>query len=372
MSVSLRIIMDALEAIAPLRLAEGWDNVGLMVGSPEQIVQNVLVAVDLTAAVLAQAEKTGANLIITHHPFIFSPLKSIRTDSAGGSLLARLIKADIAVYSAHTNLDAAVGGVSDVLAGKLGLTDVRPLVADTGEKLIKLAVFVPESHLEAVAQAITAAGAGHIGNYSHCTFRSAGMGTFMPLEGTNPFTGVQGRLEYTPECRLETIMPAAEAKRVVAAMIKAHPYEEVAYDLYPLENKIAFAGLGRVGTLPAKVMFDELVEAVKAVLALEVVRVAGAVSGPVKTVAVCGGAGGSFIRKAYEAGADCFVTGDIKYHEAQEAVELGIAVIDAGHFATEQPVVSSLVARLNEWARHGGWEINIQADQISRDIIRSV
>ncbi|MDR3591481.1 MAG: Nif3-like dinuclear metal center hexameric protein [Negativicutes bacterium] len=370
MSVTCGKIIDAVERLAPRHLAESWDNVGLLVGSPEQAITKILVTLDVTPELAAQAGRDGVNMIVAHHPLIFQALKSIRTDLPLGRTLAGLLKADIAVLAVHTNLDAAAGGVSAVLASRLGLTDCRPL-AGQGEKLVKLVVFVPESHAEQVRAAITAAGAGHIGNYSHCTFQTAGTGTFLPLAGTNPFSGQQGKLEYAAEFRLETILPEAVSEPVISAMLQAHPYEEVAYDLYSLNNQIVTAGLGRVGEFSEPLRLGELIGRVKAGLQLESVRFVGDADRFVKVAAVCGGAGGSLIGPAAAAGADVLVTGDVKYHEALEAHQLGLAVIDAGHFATERPAVDALVAYLKDCAATSGWAVTVDADTVSRDIFRT-
>jgi len=367
MPVTCRTIIDAIDQLAPRHLAESWDNVGLLVGCPEQMITKILVTLDVTPELAVRAGREGVNMIVAHHPLIFQALTSIRTDLPLGKTLACLLKADIALVAAHTNLDAAADGVSDILAGRLGLAKLRPL-AGQGENLLKLVVFVPESHAEQVRTAIIGAGAGHIGNYSHCTFQTAGTGTFLPLEGTSPFSGQPGKLEYAPEFRLETILPEAISRKVIAAMLQAHPYEEVAYDLYPLNNQIVTAGLGRVGELAQPLPLSALISKVKAGLHLEHVRVAGDGARMMKVIAVCGGAGGSLISRASAVGADVLVTGDVKYHEAQEACQLGLAIIDAGHFATERPVVDGIVTYLKDCAARGGWAVTVDADTLSKDI----
>jgi dinuclear metal center YbgI/SA1388 family protein len=360
--------MAALERLAPRRLAAGWDNVGLLVGSPAQEVASLLVALDVTPQVAELAAAEGIDMIVAHHPLILKTLNAIRTDTPQGRTLATLLAAGIAVGAAHTNLDAAAGGVNDVLAARLGLTELRPLVVDGRERFLKLAVFVPESHIEEVRQAVAAAGAGHIGNYSHCTFQAPGTGTFLPLEGTKPFIGAQGRLEYAPEYRLETILPEDSAPRVIDAMLRAHPYEEVAYDLYALENPGREFGLGRVGRLTVPEPFAAFADRVKSALGLAHLRVAGPTEREVATVAVCGGSGASLLTAA--AGADVFVTGDVKYHEALEAADIGLALVDAGHFATERPVVEAVAAHLAACAADGGWNVAIKTDTLSGDVFR--
>lgn len=371
MPVKCRTIIAAMEELAPPNLAAGWDNVGLLVGDPDREVAGVLVALDVTAELAARAAADGVGLIVTHHPPILKGLTSLRTDRPQGRMLATLLAAGVAVYAAHTNLDVADGGVNDVLAARLGLTGVRPLAVESRDQLLKLAVFVPDSHLEAVSAAIAAAGAGHIGNYSHCTFRTTGTGTFLPLAGADPFIGKPGDLERVAETRLETILPPSILPRVLAAMHGAHPYEEVAYDLYPLHNPGRPRGLGRVGGLSATEPLDVFVRRVKTALGIDAVRLAGPEGRVVKTVAVCGGSGAGLVADAAAAGADVLVTGDVRYHDALDAAALGLAVIDAGHHATERPVIDAVAAYLAACARTGGWDVAITADDNSRDVFRS-
>ena len=244
MSVTCQEIMDIMERLAPCQLAEEWDNVGLLIGDPGDRVEGVLVSLDLTAPVLAEASAKGANLILVHHPPIFRPLKELRTDTPLGKLLADVLKEKMQVYAAHTNLDVAPLGVSQQLARKLELVETRILQPAGEDKLFKLVVFVPESHEAHVRKSLGDAGAGWIGNYSHCTFRTAGKGTFRPLEGADPFLGRVGQLEEAAEYRLETIVPQSRLQEVIKAMLASHPYEEVAYDLYPLSNRGRAYGLG--------------------------------------------------------------------------------------------------------------------------------
>lgn len=360
MSVKCQVVIEALERLAPRKLAEEWDNVGLQLGSPAQETVKVIVALDLNEAVVTQAEAKGANLIVCHHPLIFKPLSKIRTDLPEGRLLARLIKADIAVYAAHTNLDIAAGGVNDVLAGRLGLRSIEGLAATGEEKLCKLTVFVPESHWQKTADAMTRAGAGHIGEYSNCTFRTRGTGSFLPLEGANPYIGSRGKLEEVEEIRLETILPESISRRVVKAMLAAHPYEEAAYDLYPLNNQAKQYALGRIGLLPQPLEAQAFVDLVKSALGVDKLRVAGMRDKVVHKVALCGGSGASLLGKAAFAGADAYLTGDVKYHEAQGAAEAGLLLLDAGHFATEWPVVEMLRAYLTSEAQKLKWKLEIE------------
>lgn len=356
MPIPIGTLINYLEQLAPRRLAMEWDNPGIQLGSLDGTARNVLVALDLNEPVLEKARKSGADFIVTHHPLIFEPLKSLRTDQPRGRLLAALLAAGITVYSLHTNLDAAQGGVSDALAKRLGLTDIQVLQETGREKMEKIVVFIPAGHENQVLLAMTAAGAGWIGNYSHCTFQVPGTGTFMPQEGTSPFIGETGKLERVQEIRLETIVPAALRNRVIQAMIKAHPYEEVAYDVYPLQNEGASHGFGRIGKLPAPVSLAEFASRVKDALSAAQLKIVGDRDKVIKKVAVCGGAGAALIKPSVFAGADVLVTGDLKYHEAQEAAALGLAVIDAGHDVTEQVVIPVLCDYLEKKIAEAGYE----------------
>lgn len=368
MSVKCQMIMTALEKLAPLRLAEPWDNVGLLIGSPIQEVKNILVALDITEPVIDFANNHMCDMIVTHHPVIFKGITSIRTDKPQGQLLARLLKSNIAIYAAHTNLDVAAGGVNDVLACQLGLQNIKILNVSCTEKLVKLVVFVPDSHVDEVRAAITEAGAGHIGNYSHCSFQTHGVGAFLPLAGTKPFLGKQGQLEYAQEYRLETIMPEEFSRVVIKAMLQVHPYEEVAYDLYPVLNDGAAFGLGRIGQLAASAPLFDFATQVKQALGLNNVKIAGDRTQMIRKVAVCGGSGASLISKAISAGADVLVTGDVRYHEAQEALALGLAIIEAGHFASEQPVVPVVADYLRHCAHDNNWSIGVHAAMLENDV----
>lgn len=368
MSVTCREVIAELEKLAPAYLAEKWDNVGLLVGHPEQTVRTILVTLDVDQQAVEQAIAVGADMIVAHHPVIFKGVNRIRSDFPQGNLLFALIQNGVAVYAAHTNLDIAPGGVNDVLAQKFALKNSRPLTEVYREQAHKLVVFVPVSHADQVRMAMAEAGAGHIGNYSHCAFQTQGVGTFLPLADTTPYIGQQGKLEFVDECRIETIVPGRLRSRIIQAMLAAHPYEEVAYDDYVLDNKEASYGLGRIGELTESVLLGEFISQVKSKLNLNSLKVAGSSKTRINKVAVCGGSGADLIKHAIAAGADVFLTGDVKYHEAQQGVNEGLAIIDAGHFATEQPVVGSLTCYLNECAAENAWNIAVVANNTSEDI----
>ncbi|NLK52714.1 MAG: Nif3-like dinuclear metal center hexameric protein [Syntrophomonadaceae bacterium] len=341
-------VTKCIEQLAPLSLAEAWDNVGWQVGDPAAPVKRVLIGLGYSPAVLQEALLQKADLIITHHPFIFQPLRQLRYDRYPGSWLRELVQEGIMLYAAHTNLDNASVGISQALGERLGLQQLQVFGSKQAEKLFKLVVFVPQGHEDEVRQAVSEAGAGWIGNYSHCTFQLLGTGTFLPREGTSPFIGQSGRLEKVAEYRLETIISEAKLSPVLHAMRETHPYEEVAYDLYPLQQTGRQFGPGRIGLLPGPHRLVELVERVKQGLRVPVVRVHGDLDQYVEKVAVCGGSGAFLVASAVAQGAQVLITGDVKYHEAQEAVNHGLAIIDAGHAATEFPGVEFLAAYLQE------------------------
>lgn len=339
MAVKVKDIMAVMEKHYPLHLAEEWDNVGLQAGSPEKEVKKIAIALDLDQQIMEEAIRAKVDLIITHHPLIFKAIKNIDYSKPEGRLLQSIITSDIAVYSAHTNLDAAAAGMNQVLAEKLGLKDIQPLYNGPEDKLIKLTVFVPLTHIDKVREAMHRAGAGYIGNYSECSFQTAGTGTFRPQDGTQPFVGTRGILETVDEYRLETIAYEYDVKRIIAAMKEAHPYEEAAYDIYPLLNQGRIYSMGRKGLWPEPIDLKTCARQVKTVLNLDVIKMAGDINKKIRRVAVIGGAGASLINRIVTRDIDLLITGDVKYHEAQEAIKYGIAVFDAGHQETEQIIV---------------------------------
>lgn len=370
--VKCQVIMDAMEKLAPRRLAEDWDNPGLLVGSPSQEINKILVCLDVRDEIIARAADEGFDMIVSHHPLIFKSFKKLRTDLPDGKKFSELLKHDIAVFAAHTNLDIAKGGVNDVLAEKIGLRDIKPFDITGEEQLIKLAVYVPKDYADSVRGAVFSAGAGHIGNYSECSFNVDGKGTFRPLSGTHPFIGTEDKLETVDEVRIETIFPKGLKERVVREMIKAHPYEEPAYDLYPLVNRGEVHSLGRIGVVDTPMTAEDFAADVKKGLNAEYLRLVKAGDRMIKKVALCSGSGAEFIERASFMGCDAYVTGDVRYHDAQRAAELGIHVIDAGHFSTEQPVVSVVADYLTEALKkvHGGKNVEVVADDSLSDFFK--
>ncbi|GAE30692.1 Nif3-like dinuclear metal center hexameric protein [Alkalihalobacillus hemicellulosilyticus] len=326
-----QVLIQEFEAWSPKSYAVEGDKNGLMIGTLNKPIRKVMVALDVLEEVIDEAINEKVDLIVAHHPLLFRPLKKIDTDTPHGRIVEKAIKHDITVYAAHTNLDVAPGGVNDMMAEALGLQNIEVLAATESVHLVKLAVFVPESHEEALRKALGDAGAGNIGDYSHCSYSSKGIGRFLPGERTNPHIGERGKLEEVIEVKIETILPVSMKRRVINAMIKAHPYEEPAYDIYPLENTGDVLGLGRVGVLEKETSLKDFAEHVKRVFSVKGARVVGHLQTPIKKVAVLGGDGNKYMNHAIFKGADVIVTGDVYYHVAHDAMMAGLSVVDPGH-----------------------------------------
>ncbi|WP_165000320.1 Nif3-like dinuclear metal center hexameric protein [Anaerophilus nitritogenes] len=359
MGETIKNITRIMEEIAPSYLAESWDNVGLQIGAFEEEVNKILVCLEVTQNIIDEAIHKKIDIIICHHPLIFKPVTKIKRDDPIQNMIYRLIKHDISLYCAHTNLDVAKGGTSDVLAQMLDLVGVTPLVKTYQEKYLKLVVYVPKDYVDKVREVICIHGAGHIGNYSQCTFRSEGIGTFMPLEGTNPFIGSQRKLEKVCEYRLESIIAKKDLHKIIENMMQAHPYEEVAYDIIPLDNEIDYEGLGRVGQLEENMTLSMFCEKIKEKLNMKTIKFIGNPQKEIKKVGLCTGSGAEFIDHAHKMGCDCYITGDVKYHDAQYANALGMAVIDAGHFETENIICRPLFEMLQNKIKMNQYNLEV-------------
>lgn len=359
-------ILGIINKFAPPVLAEEWDNVGLMVGDPTCAVSRIMVALDGSREAVDAAIAAGCQLLLTHHPFLFRPLKRISANDPTGATVLRAISGGLAVISLHTNYDIADGGMNDLLAQRLGMCSAQPLSVTATEELVKLAVFVPQGHEEQVSEALFRF-SGTVGTYRDCSFRNGGIGTFRPLEGARPFLGAVGVREQVAETRIEVLVRKEMVSSALTALLKAHPYEEPAFDLYPLLNRGAAQGLGRIGYLAEETTLASFADAVKARLDLVGVRLVGDAGRRVKKVALCGGSGMSLLRDAHRQGADVFVTGDVKYHEARDAEALGIALLDAGHFGTEAIMVSGVAERLTADLVPKGFEADVVAFNGERD-----
>ncbi|RCH54908.1 Nif3-like dinuclear metal center hexameric protein [Mucilaginibacter hurinus] len=332
--MKLSQLTDYLESLAPLAYQEDYDNAGLIVGRPDKEISQALISLDCTEAVVDEAIVTGCEVIISHHPIVFKGLKRFNGNTYVERVVEKAIKNDVAIYAIHTNLDNIVGGVNTRIAETLGLTNLRILAPKSGI-LKKLVTYVPVDHAEQVKNALFKAGAGSIGNYSECSFSTDGTGTFKGDEGTNPYVGEPGVRHHEDELRIEMIYPANIESKIVMTLVLAHPYEEVAYDLYNLTNRHQQVGSGMIGELDEAVSEEEFLQLIKENMQTGVIRHTALRGRPVRKVAVCGGAGGFLLRHAMAAGADIFVTADYKYHEFFDA-DGKIVIADIGHFESEQ------------------------------------
>ena len=365
----MRTVADVtgfLQRFAPPALAAEWDNVGLLLGDAQAPVEKVMTCLTVTPESAAEAVETGARLIVSHHPILFRGAKRLTTATAEGRMILALAAAGVAVYSPHTAFDNTAGGINDLLAARLGLTNVRPLRTSPGPAQCKVVVFVPDKDLGPVSDAMFAAGAGRIGEYRECSFRLAGTGTFFGSDTANPTVGEKGRREEVSEWRLEAVCPESAVDRVVAAMHGAHSYEEPAYDVYPLRPAPGRAGMGRVGELAHPLPLVEFAARVRGSLAAPTTQVVGDRTKPVRRVAVACGAAGEFVTDAARAGADAFLTGEARFHECLAAEAHGIAMLLPGHFATERPGVEHLAELLQlEFA-----DLTVWASTRERDPLR--
>ncbi|RPF55609.1 Nif3-like dinuclear metal center hexameric protein [Aquisalibacillus elongatus] len=351
MTTTVKDIVTLVDDIAPPQLAFEGDKIGLHVGSLNHKVNKVMVALDVLENVVDEAIDSDVDLIVAHHPLIFKPLTSINTNSEKGRIIQKLLQHKISVYVAHTNLDITSGGVNDMLMNQLGIENHQILVETGEDELFKLVVFVPETHENELRDALSNAGAGHIGNYSHCTFNTPGTGTFKPQEGTNPYIGTQGDLEKVSEVRMETIVPKSILSKAIEAATEAHPYEEMAYDVYPEAITGSKFGLGRIGQLEEDMTLQEFAQLVKEAFDVPAVRLIGDSTKSVKNVAVIGGDGNKFIHEAKRKGADVLITGDVYYHTAHDALGMGLSMIDPGHHI-EQVMKKDLVKLLSNKAQN--------------------
>jgi dinuclear metal center YbgI/SA1388 family protein len=344
MSLHVNDIIAAFEDWAPKWAAWEKDNVGLQVGNRLQNVSKVLVTLDVTKQTVAEAISKKAELIISHHPLLFRPPSSITMSDMTGELILQLAEHKISLFSAHTNLDSTQGGVSFALAEALGLKNIR-FLTPLKNSLSKIIVFIPEGHVERVMQAMTQAGAGIIGKYTSCSFGNKGIGSFRGSSSSRPFLGKRQKLEFVNETRLEMIAPRGRLNGVIAAMKTVHPYEEVAYDIYNVENQNSNFGMGAFGTLPKPQPLGRFLKSVKRTLNSGTLRFTGRTANKVQNIAVCGGGGSDLLSDAIAAKADVFITADIRYHTFHTAAGK-IALVDAGHWETEQVVLRPIADRI--------------------------
>lgn len=368
MEVYGRELMALMDAWAPQSLAESWDHPGLQAGNPDKPVRKVMVALDVTMENIAYATAHHVDMIISHHPFLFKGLKTVDLRTQRGQILAELLGNGILAFAAHTNLDVAEGGVNDSLAAVIGLTNCEGLIPVNEEALEKIVVYVPASYSTAVRQAMEEAGAGIIGAYRGCSFSAAGIGRFTPKIGAHPFLGKAGTEEEVEEERVETCCYAGETERILAVVRKVHPYEEPVCDVYSLDSGSRWNRMGRIGYLEKEMDPWEAAQYIKGKLGLPVIKLAGPLDHPVRKVAVLGGAGIEFAALAKKAGADLYLTGDVKYHEAQDAAAMGLLVMDGGHFYTERVIIPEIARRIREKAKAAQWDLEVIEDSAASDV----
>ena len=335
-----------LHEVAPLSLAEDWDNVGLLLGDEAADVVRAVTCLTLTPDVADEAIAVGARLIVTHHPVLFKPVQRLTASNSEGRMLLKLMRHGIAVYSPHTAYDNSATGINQQLAELFELTDIAPLRPRPAGDHFKLVTFVPEGQLDAVRRAVWDAGAGAIGNYRECSFNLRGVGTFFGTEGANPAMGQAGRLEQIDEVRVEFVCPANRLDRAIAQLRGAHPYEEPAIDVFPLKLSPDRSGSGRFGKLPQPMPLAELNRLVKDRLRQPHIQFVGDLSRPIETLGIACGAAAEFLRDAHRAGCQALLTGEARFHACLEARDLQIALILPGHYATERPAMETLAARL--------------------------
>jgi len=351
--VTVGAVTAAMDRIAPPELAQSWDNVGLLAGDRSAACTRVLLCIDLTLAVLAEAVASRCEMIVSYHPPLFKPVKRLLADSEGTeSIVHQAIARGIAIYSPHTALDAAEGGVNDVLAGLCGLKDIGPFeYVSVGRREYKVVTFVPLAQLEKVASAMFAAGAGRIGDYEQCSYRLRGEGTFFGTESTNPRVGRKGQLERVAETRIEMVCAERCLPEVIAALKRSHPYEEPAFDIYPLTPEPEM-GIGRVGVLPQGTTLGSLAKLLKRATKSQVMMTVGAANTKLRRAAVCGGSARRLpLEMPRAAACGVIVTGEIRHHDALSILRAGKTAIALGHWESERPVLVPLAERLKKAVR---------------------
>jgi dinuclear metal center YbgI/SA1388 family protein len=357
-------IVEYLEQFAPPSLAAGWDNVGLLLGERGAAVERLMTCLTVTPESASEAVEEGVQLLVTHHPILFRATKRLTDATPEGRMLLALARAGVAVYSPHTAFDNTRDGINDLLAGRMGLRDVRPLRTQEGPRQCKVVVFVPDKDLHRVSDALFAAGAGIIGKYSQCSFRLEGTGTFFGSEETNPTVGQKGRREEAREWRLEVVCPESSIPAAIAAIRQSHSYEEPAFDVYPL-HPIPGEGEGRIGALPGPQRLEDLGRALKHALSADGMQMVGDADRQVERVAIVCGAGGEFLGDAVRGRADLLVTGEVRFHDCLEARAQGLALLLPGHHATERCGVEMLAQRLQEqWPALRVWASRREADPL--------
>lgn len=360
-------IIEIMETVAPMRLAEAWDNVGLQLGQEDWPVRSIWIALDPSFDVIHEACRSGVDLLITHHPLIFEPLTSINFKTPIGSVIKMAIQHQLALFVAHSNLDSAAEGLNDFLARRIGLEDLKVLKNAKQTNIYKLVVYVPLEYEQQILNALFETKAGEIGPYSCCSFRSYGKGTFRPGSSARPYSGKIDEVSFADETRIETVVRENDIDNVVRHLSASHPYETMAYDIYPLMEPGSTEGLGRVGSLDKRTDLISFSKTIKERLRLNSIKIAGKSDLNVRTAAVCSGSGSSLMGDFLSSGADVYISGDLKFHDARAVEAVGLGLIDIGHFASEHLMVEMLAERLKNVISKAGMAINIEACKLEND-----
>ncbi|MFH2044268.1 MAG: Nif3-like dinuclear metal center hexameric protein [Pseudomonadota bacterium] len=367
MQVTVYDIIKLIEKIAPSRLAEKWDNSGLQAGKLDWPVKKVLIALDPTPDVIEVACSKRVDLLVTHHPMIFNPLKSIDFSSSTGSLIYKAAINNLAIFSAHTNLDSASDGINDLLALSIGLKNIKTLCKSGETDKCKFVVYVPADYEHKVIKALFETKAGVIGSYTCCSFRNTGKGTFKPGASAKPFIGNKDEISHVDEVRIEVVAYKQDISEIVSHIRRYHPYETMAYDVYPLYEYDKTEGLGRVGELEEKQKLYIFAEKIKQKLALDSVRIVGNPELIVSEVAICSGSGSGLLKDFFRSGAQVYISGDLRYHDAKSVASEGRGLIDIGHFASEHLIVEKLTEKLNIMILEESYDVIAEACRIERD-----
>jgi dinuclear metal center YbgI/SA1388 family protein len=367
MSATVADIIKAMETIAPSNLAKDWDNVGLQVGRQNWAVKKVWVSLDATLDIVENACQNDADLLITHHPLIFKPLRSVDFDTPTGSIIRMAARRKMAIYSSHTNLDIVAKGLNDVLAEAIGLKRLEVLGKPVEDEKIKLIIYVPEDYEKKILDAILQTKAGNIGEYSACTFRNKGEATFRPGSMATPFIGKTGEITGANEIRIETVVQKDDLSGVIEYVRSHHPYETMAYDVYPLLTNKNRNGIGRIGELDEKIELKSLALKIKEKLRLKYVRISGNHKLIVKRAAVCTGSGSGMMKYFLSSGAEVYISGDLGYHDARDVQAANLGIIDIGHFASEHLMVDVIAKRLKRILSQSGMNIEVKPYSLEDD-----
>ena len=367
MKTTIADIVEVMELFAPSWLAEEWDNAGLQIGDENWPVRTIWIALDPTPDVVKDACKNDVDLLITHHPLIFHPIKSINFSKPLGDIIQMASQHRMAIFSAHTNLDNAIDGLNDVLAYRIGLSELKVLGHAKKNDMYKLVVYVPLAYEKEVIASFFETKAGEVGTYSCCSFRNKGKGTFKPGNMSKPFSGKIGEVSHTDEVRIETVVRKNDLNGVIGHVRKHHPYETMAYDVYPLLPSEETQGSGRIGKLDKSMNLTSFAESIKTKLGLDYIKVAGDPDLIVKTVAVCSGSGSSFVNHFVTSGAQVYVSGDLGYHDARTVETENLGLVDIGHFASEHLIVDVLKHRLDKILSETGIDVKIEAYKLEKE-----